>query len=120
MSNEMRLLLLSILVVLASSTSIVDKLSAEIRSHDGIADKIIDLLTTGAAKGEAYTRLANFTDTVGARVSGSKNLQNAVDYMIAALKADGLGNVHGEEAMIPRWERGQESATLLSPRLYDI
>lgn len=34
----------------------------------------------------------------GNRVSGSKNLERAVDYMLKALEGDGLENVHGEEA----------------------
>ena len=32
------------------------------------------------------------------------------------MRKDGLENVHGEPVMVPRWVRGSESLTLLSPR----
>jgi carboxypeptidase Q len=37
--------------------------------------------------------------------------------MVDAMKADGLDNVHAEAVSIPYWIRGEESATLLSPRI---
>ena len=63
---------------------------------------ILDTHITGAGKHETYTRLADFTDTIGPRVSGSVNLENAVQYMLTALRADGLDNVHAEPVMIPK------------------
>jgi carboxypeptidase Q len=87
--------------------------------------------------GQAYKRLAEFTDTVGNRVSGSVNLRRAVDYMLNALQDDGLDNVHGEEAsrwklfaralnparmltldvaVVPHWVRGKEHCMMLEPR----
>jgi len=32
------------------------------------------------------------------------------------MKADGLANVRGEPVMVPHWVRGEESASLVSPR----
>lgn len=49
-------------------------------------------------------------------MSGSKNLEDAIDYTVAQMKLAGLDNVHTENASVPHWERGFESATLLTPR----
>jgi carboxypeptidase Q len=43
-------------------------------------------------------------------------LEKAIDWIIARMKDDGLANVGGEPAMVPRWVRGTESAELISPR----
>jgi hypothetical protein len=40
-------------------------------------------------------------------------LDAAISYMKNALTTDGLANIHGEQAMVPKWERGQESAQLV-------
>lgn len=81
------------------------------------ADKII---ATSLADSFAYDRLARLTDTFGHRLSGSESLERAIDWIMSEMRADGLQNVHGEKVMVPRWVRGQESATLLSPRRYAL
>jgi carboxypeptidase Q len=65
----------------------------------------------------AYQRLAQLCDTFGPRFSGTTNLEAAIDWALAQMKSDGLENVHGEEAMVPHWVRGAESAELIEPRL---
>ncbi len=67
------------------------------------ASDIINFLVNGRGKGQSYNKLATFVDTIGSRVSGSESLDKAVDYMIDAMKRDGLENVHGEPAVIPKW-----------------
>lgn len=49
-------------------------------------------------------------------MSGSKNLEDSIDYMVDLMKSIGLENVHTENASVPHWERGFESAILLTPR----
>ncbi|WP_257304899.1 M20/M25/M40 family metallo-hydrolase [Geothrix campi] len=63
----------------------------------------------------AYADLAWLCDHIGARLSGSPQLDQAIDWAQARLKAAGLTNVHAEPAMVPHWVRGHESAELLSP-----
>lgn len=58
-----------------------------------MAKQIIDLAVYGAAQNRSYRRLADFTDTVGNRVSGSQNLEMAIKYMYKAMRQDGL-DVH--------------------------
>ena len=81
------------------------------------ADRII---ATSLADSFAYNRLSKLTDTFGNRLSGSANLERAIDWILAEMKADGLQNVHGEKVMVPHWVRGNESATMLSPRRYTL
>ena len=63
-----------------------------------------------------FTRLATMCDTFGPRFTGSKNLESAIDRCLAEMKSDGFQNVRGEEVIVPRWVRGNESVELLSPR----
>ena len=53
-------------------------------------------------------------------ITGTQNLENSIDYMLAQLNKDGLDNVHGEEVYVTRWVRNNESARLVEPRDYII
>ena len=63
----------------------------------------------------AWRRLAEVTDTFGPRLSGSENLELAIDWAVKTMQADGLENVRKEPVMVPRWVRGQESLDLVRP-----
>ncbi len=63
----------------------------------------------------AYSRLAHLTDHIGNRLSGSQNLERAVEWAISEMKRDGLDNVRGEKVMVPHWVRGEESLEMLAP-----
>jgi len=76
--------------------------------------RLIEAATQDSA---AWLRLAELVDTFGNRPSGSTRLEQALDWIVARMKADGLENVHTEAVMVPHWERGAESAVLLTPRL---
>src|SRR4029453_207886 len=41
--------------------------------------------------------------------------ERAIDWAVAAMKKDGLENVHKEPVMIPKWVRGRESLELIDP-----
>ncbi|XP_060099445.1 carboxypeptidase Q [Heteronotia binoei] len=97
-----------------------EDLKREIAGYSDIAKKIIDLAVYGKAQNRSYERLALFVDTIGSRLSGSKNLDLAIKYMYKALRVDGLENVHLEPAKIPHWERGKESAMMVEPRNHSI
>lgn len=75
-----------------------------------------------AATGDefAWNRLAELTDTFGARLTGSDNLARAIAWAAAALKADGLDNVRTEKVMAPKWVRGRESLEILDPPHHTI
>jgi len=76
-------------------------------------DRLINAATKDTA---AWLRIAELTDTFGSRISGSDALERAIDWTLDRMRADGLENVRGEPAMVPRWVRGAESADLVSPR----
>ncbi len=100
-------LLVATLAVLTASTAS----SAQTTRQD--AGRLIEAAlhdTTG------YSRLATMTDRFGHRLSGSAALEQAIDWVIAQMRADGLANVRGESVMVPHWVRGDESATLVTPR----
>lgn len=78
-----------------------------------VAARLIDAALADSA---AYDRLALLTDTFGNRLSGSKALEDAIDWVLTTMKADGFANVRGEPAMVPHWVRGEESAELTAPR----
>jgi carboxypeptidase Q len=69
----------------------------------------------GAAltKNRAHERLAYLTDRIGHRLSGSQNLERAIAWAVAEMKADGLDNVRTEKVMVPHWVRGQESLEIV-------
>lgn len=64
----------------------------------------------------AHRRLAELCDTFGPRLSGTTNLEAAIDWVLAEMKKDGLANVRGEPVQVPHWVRGAESLELLQPR----
>ena len=89
----------------SQSTAIADRYRA-------VAQKII---AVGHADRGAYQMLSDLTDTVGHRLAGSPELDRAVIWAVAAMKADGLANVHTEKVMVPHWQRGIEEAAIVTP-----
>ncbi len=82
-------------------------------TYAGVAGRIIE---AALADSFAWNRLAYLADTFGPRLSGTDNLENAIDWVLEEMKRDGLDNVRGEAVMVPHWVRGEESLTLLAPR----
>lgn len=66
---------------------------------------------------DGYRRLEELCTTIGNRLSGSPQLDKAIDWAVAAMKKDGQENVRREKVMVPHWVRGQESATMVEPRV---
>ena len=96
------------------------KIVQEIQSYQNVADDIINYSLHGPGENQSYNRLALFTDTFGSRISGSQNLENAIDYMLDQLKKDGQENVQGEMVNVTHWKRNTEFARLVEPRDYSI
>lgn len=69
------------------------------------------------ADNDAYNKLEQLCVGIGNRLSGSPQLDRAIDWAIKALTKDGAENVRREEVMVPHWVRGKESATMLEPRI---
>lgn len=96
------------------------EIKEEIASYKDVAKAIINLAVYGQSQNRSYKRLALLVDAVGPRLSGSKNLEKAIQIMYKNLQEDGLDNVHLEPVKIPHWERGEESAIMLAPRMHKM
>jgi carboxypeptidase Q len=114
-------LLLALLVPSASALAQEDK-AAQPEAADPNVLKLSDyqsaaakLIRAATETDFAYRRLAELCDAFGPRFSGTTNLEAAIDWGLATMKADGLENVHGEDVMVPHWVRGEESAEMLEP-----
>jgi carboxypeptidase Q len=77
------------------------------------ADRLID---AALADSTAYWRLGRMADEFGGRLSGSPNLERAIDWVLAEMRKDGLADVHALPVLVPHWVRGRESAELVRPR----
>lgn len=73
------------------------------------------LIKESLSSNDAWNRLAELTDTFGPRLSGSENLERAIEWAVAEMKKDGLENVRTEPVMVPHWVRGRESAEIVLP-----
>lgn len=78
------------------------------------ADVAMKIITTARADRGAYAKLAQLTDTIGARLSGSPQLDKAIEWAVATMKADGH-EVRTEKVMVPHWVRGIEEGALVKP-----
>ncbi|XP_021072366.1 carboxypeptidase Q isoform X2 [Mus pahari] len=96
------------------------EIKEEIANYEDVAKAIINLAVYGKYQNRSYERLGLLVDAVGPRLSGSKNLEKAIQIMYQNLQQDGLENVHLEKVRIPHWERGEESAVMLVPRIHKM
>ena len=78
------------------------------------------LVAEATANAFAWQRLAMLTDTFGHRLSGSPQLERAIQWAAEEMKRDGLENVHVEPVMVPRWVRGREHAEIVQPAQHAI
>lgn len=68
----------------------------------------------------AFEKLSYLTDRIGARLSGSAALEQAVVWAKDTLLADGHEQVVAEPVRVPHWVRGSQAATLLAPITREI
>lgn len=75
--------------------------------------KTLAALVGGAlSDGLAWARVADLTDRIGARLSGSEGFARAVPWAQAQLASEGL-SVKLEPVKIPHWVRGEERAEIV-------
>ncbi|XP_055610887.1 carboxypeptidase Q-like [Uranotaenia lowii] len=91
------------------------KLIQEIHGYRPVVNRIYEEIVNGRFAGKVWDDLEDLSLTFGARLSGSPQLEKAIDYVMEEMKRDGLENVHAEDAPVPHWVRGEESATLVEP-----
>lgn len=91
--------------------------TAFVEDYRAAADRLID---AALADSSAFDRLAYLADTFGSRFSGSQSLEDAIDWILAEMQADGFDEVRGEPVMVPHWVRGEESLAMTAPRRAEI
>ena len=77
-------------------------------------DQAIQIYAAAQEQDTALRRLEYLSDHIGHRLSGSESLERAVDWSATEMEKDGL-IVDLHPVQVPHWERGSESASLLSP-----
>jgi carboxypeptidase Q len=82
------------------------------REYRDVAQRLIDAAT---ADHHAWDRLAYITDYYPRRLSGSRMLEDAIDWSVETLNSDGIPVVRTQDVTVPHWERGNEYARVLSP-----
>lgn len=97
-----------------------EEIKREILGYKPVVDQIVEAVTKGEFKGKMYEELATFVDKFGSRYSGTKNLEDSIDFMQTVLNNYNLDNVHTEPVTFDGWFRGEEYATLIKPRLYEM
>jgi hypothetical protein len=84
-------------------------------AEDTAADaKMLRALYTAAlTSGPAHDQLRELTATYPGRLSGSKNLEGAVQWAKTTLEQTGVDRVELQPVLVPHWERGARESVLL-------
>lgn len=69
---------------------------------------------------DSWLKMQELCDGIGNRLSGSESLDKAIAWAAATFEHDRQENVRTERAMVPHWVRGQESATMIEPRILPL
>jgi len=84
------------------------------------ADVAAQLFGWSMLSEDAFEKLVELCDGIGPRLSGSPQLEQAIRWAAERMKKDGLSNVRTESVQVPKWVRGEESLTLLTPAVDDL
>jgi carboxypeptidase Q len=87
--------------------------------HVNVADStfIRKLFDEALTKGQSYENLRVLCTTIGARLSGSPQAQQAVDWGKATMEKAGFDKVYLQEVMVPHWVRGaRETGEIVSEK----
>src|SRR5215211_2154629 len=101
------------LVAICVAPEILPAQQFDVEPHRAAATQLIQAALRDSF---AYKRLARLVDSFGHRMSGSENLERAIDWTVAEMMRDGFDNVHKEPVDVTHLVRCAESAQLLSPR----
>ena len=68
---------------------------------------------------EGWEKLDYLATVIGHRLSGSRGLEEAIDWAVERMQGEGL-SVRKQSVMVPHWVRGEESASIVSPVERDL
>jgi hypothetical protein len=107
--------------VLAAQLGLVCQTSAQTTDpsgpdNDGSRPHLVAIAGAGMMQYVAYQWLAELSDDIGARVTGSPAAKKAVAWGVDKMKSIGLSNVHTEQWTLSKgWTRGSATAELIAP-----
>lgn len=87
--------------------------AAEMAAYEETARRIME---AALADDRGWAKLEWLCDRIGARLSGSKALEEAVRWAAGEMRKGGLENVVTPAVQVPVWVRGEESAWMVEPR----
>lgn len=73
-----------------------------------------------STKHDAFERLRVLTDTIGHRLSGTPQLDRAIEWAKREFEKDAQENVHTEQVMVPHWKRGVERGYLFATASQEV
>ncbi len=78
------------------------------------SETVLQLYDAAMESTVAYERLQWLCEVIGHRLSGSPELETAIDWAAEILKEDGF-TVTEQSVTVPHWVRGEESLSMLAP-----
>ncbi len=85
-------------------------------AQDGTLPALTSIAGQATLNNHALDYLEELSDTIGGRVTGSPQANEAVKWGMAKMQAIGLTNVHAEKWQISHgWTRGSANASLVAP-----
>ena len=105
--------------VVAPPPALAANVMAALTAIEGDLNKLVQYIVSGPGQGDAYNRTAKFVDEFGHRHSCSESLNMSLAELERTLVAEfERGNVKAFPVPgVPKWVRGKEACTLLSPPL---
>ena len=85
------------------------------QSAAAIPDAVRDLQHSILSAHGAADAVESLTTEVGSRLAGSPGDKLAVAWALKTMRERGLSSVHAEPVKVPVWQRGVETASLVSP-----
>lgn len=100
--------------LLLASLSLAASLPAQTASAESADEKMLrEIYSATLTASPAYEQLRELTSKYPGRLSGSKNLEGAVLWGEATLKAAGADRTELQPVMVPHWERGAPESVML-------
>lgn len=105
-----------ILLYVGSAVSAPDSKEPPSPAEDGTLKALTAIAGRGMMDSHAYDFLAELSDDIGGRVTGSPQAAQGITWGVARMKGFGLENVHTEKWQLSRgWTRVSADAEIISP-----
>ncbi|MFZ9815674.1 MAG: peptidase M28 family protein, partial [Candidatus Kapaibacteriota bacterium] len=116
MKKSIIIAIAAIITILGGSAyAVLSESKEQLSIKEQYSDISAKIIAEALKDSNAYKRLSIMCDTYGPRLSGSQNLEKAIDWILATMKTDGFDTVYSEPVKVPHWVRGNESLRLNAP-----